>query len=34
MTVMNATEQNSFLENMNKMYEDREAIFRKREQEY
>lgn len=34
MAVMNATEQNSFLENMNKMYEDREAIFRKREQEY
>lgn len=31
---MNVTEKSSFLENMNKMYEDREAIFEKREQEY
>ena len=31
---MNVTEKSSFLENMNKMYEDREAKFEKREQEY
>lgn len=34
MTGLNVTEKDVFLENMNKMYEEREAIFEKREQEY